>query len=258
MIDNTPLVAVGGGLFAVMALAYAGAFALRTARSRKRGDAGSTDESYVLSGVFGLLALLMAFAFSLAIGRYENRRELAIEEANAIGTMSTRLALLDAGQRMPLANSLSAYAALRAETGRVEDDALWQASATRAAAQCGAFGDGLFTTLHGMPPDTRAPLLVQAYNDMCDIATSRHAARTARLPGEVLLLLALYCCAGAAMLGTAHGGTGQRHLFGSALFFALLAAAFTTVLDLDRPRGGAILVPQDELETVAAGLSKAR
>jgi hypothetical protein len=38
------------------------------------------------------------------------------------------------------------------------------------------------------------------------------------------------------------------------LFFTLLAAAYVTILDLDSPRSGAIIVPQEELDKVAQSL----
>jgi hypothetical protein len=224
-------------------------------RAHKPQTADSGGESYVLSGAFGLLALLMAFAFSLAIGRYEARRLLVVEEANAIGTMSTRLALLNESQRQPLAEMLARYAKARAAAGLQAQDSAWQAAHTQTSRQCGQFGDALFAALRAMPPDTRGPVLVQAYNAMCDITTARHAARQARLPAEVLVLLAFYCSASAGLLGFTIGRADRRNLISSVLFFALLAAAYITTLDLDNPRSGAILVPQEELEAVAKGLS---
>ncbi|MEI6641542.1 MAG: hypothetical protein WCL10_05860 [Novosphingobium sp.] len=222
---------------------------------RRASDGTETaGESYVLSGAFGLLALLMAFAFSLAIGRYEARRLLVVEEANAIGTMSTRLALLEDGQRQPLAASLAHYASVRAAVGRNVTDEAWQAAHDASARECGAFGNALFAALRSMPPDTRGPVLVQAYNAMCDITTERHAARTARLPAEVLLLLAFYCCACTALLGFTTGRGDKRSAVSAVLFFALLAAAYITILDLDSPRSGAIIVSQEELEKVAQSL----
>lgn len=218
-------------------------------------NAEAGGESYVLSGAFGLLALLMAFAFSLAIGRYETRRQLVIEEANAIGTMSTRLALLEDGQRQPLAAALKRYAGERAAVGRNASDKAWQAAHEASVLGCTRFGEQLFAALRSMPPDTRGPVLVQAYNAMCDITTERHAARSARLPMEVLGLLALYCCACTALLGFATGRADRRSAVSSVLFFTLLSAAYLTILDLDSPRNGAILVPQEELETVAKSLN---
>ena len=246
------LVLPGMGLL----LAMTALWRLGVALHRRANEATeASGESYVLSGAFGLLALLMAFAFSLAIGRYETRRVLVIEEANAIGTMATRLALLEDSQRRPLAAALAHYAKGRADVGKNAADAAWEAAHAASARECAAFGDTLFAALRAMPPDTRGPVLVQAYNAMCDITTSRHAARSARLPGEVLLLLAFYCCACTALLGFTTGRADRRSAVSAVLFFALLAAAYVTILDLDSPRSGAIIVPQEELDNVAQGLS---
>lgn len=245
------IVLPGLGLLAAMTACWRLGVALHQ-RAGAGGEAGG--ESYVLSGAFGLLALLMAFAFSLAIGRYETRRLLVVEEANAIGTMATRLALLEDTQRQPLKSALARYAAERAAVGKNAEDAAWQAAHDASARGCARFGDDLFAMLRSMPPDTRGPVLVQAYNAMCDITTERHAARSARLPMEVLGLLALYCCACTALLGFMTGRADQRSAVSSVLFFTLLAAAYGTILDLDSPRSGAIIVPQEELDKVALGL----
>lgn len=262
--DRTPLGALGLALLVAMVLAYLGGARLHAWLERTEAAAPGTaapdqgirrsDQGAVLSGVFGLLALLMAFAFSLAIGRYEHRRQLALDEANAFGTMASRLGLLDEAQRAPLARLLGTYARARAEAGRVPDDAEWEAAVGRAATLGTMFGDHLIGTLRTMPPDTRGPVLVSAWNSLGDIATARHAERSARLPAEVLMLLALYCCAGAGILGYGPDASSRRHAAAALALFVLLCAAYVTVLDLDRPRAGAIVVPQGELDTVAAAL----
>src|SRR5689334_18723368 len=49
----------------------------------------------LMSGaVFALLGLLVALSFSNATNRLDHRRELVVEEANAIGTAKLRLDLL--------------------------------------------------------------------------------------------------------------------------------------------------------------------
>ena len=60
---------------------------------RQGGDGGASALS---AAVFGLLGLLLAFSFSGAAGRFEHRRELITQEANAIGTAYLRLDLLPA------------------------------------------------------------------------------------------------------------------------------------------------------------------
>ncbi len=66
---------------------------------RRLGLSCSTKDDGKGSGsletaVFGLLGLLLAFTFSGAASRFEDRRHVIAEEANAIGTAYLRLDLL--------------------------------------------------------------------------------------------------------------------------------------------------------------------
>src|SRR4051794_21066793 len=64
----------------------------------KRHNADPEDPSVGLGAVdgavFGLMGLLIAFTFSAAATRFDARRALIVEEANAIGTSYLRLDLL--------------------------------------------------------------------------------------------------------------------------------------------------------------------
>lgn len=255
MIDNGSLLLLGGLLLLAMLVAYEVGLRLHARlRARSDGDAeGSSDESYAMSGVFGLLALLMAFAFGLALDRFEERRVLVVAEANAIGTLASRVALAPEASRPALLAELGRYARARLEVGLATDPARSNAALARADALHARFGERLYAALADGPGDARMTLLVPAYNEAGDIAAERRAARAARLPGMVIALLALYCVAGAGMLGYTVAGSGARHRLAAGVFFVLLAFAFATILDLDRPRGGVIHVPQDELKRVAEG-----
>jgi hypothetical protein len=256
MLDGLPLPLLALLLLAAMIGAHASGYALWShfAKSREASGPATQDESYILSGVFGLLALLIAFSFSLAIGRFEDRRQLAIDEANAIGTMASRLALVEDDSRQAMLTGLANYAAARVTAGRQIADSDWSEQAIRAERLGDAFATRVLAYVRDRPTVLHGPLLVNAINTMNDTATARRAARAARLPGEVLALLVAFCLVAAATLGYALAPTGRRHLFASTVLFVLLSASFGTILDLDRPRGGAIVVPQDELEAAARKL----
>jgi hypothetical protein len=53
----------------------------------------------VEGAVFGLMGLLLAFTFSGAASRFEVRRQLIVQETNAIGTAYLRLDLLPPGDQ---------------------------------------------------------------------------------------------------------------------------------------------------------------
>lgn len=218
-------------------------------------DTADSSETHALSGVFGLLALLMAFSFGMALDRYEERRALVVEEANALGTLASRLGLLPEDQAAVLRAELAAYGRERLGFGSAGDEQAAGLAAARAEAIHARMGTLIYASLAAGPPDPRGPALLQPFNEAGDIATSRLAAREAHLPDAVLLLLCLFCVAGAAMLGYSRAGSPRAHRPASLLFLALLAVAFITVLDLDRPRGGTITVPQLAMERQVAALA---
>ncbi|MFC3099662.1 hypothetical protein [Altererythrobacter lauratis] len=70
----------------------------------------------------------------------------------------------------------------------------------------------------------------------------------------MLALLCLFAICGAALLGYNRAGSTRAHRPAALLFLMLLAVAFITVLDLDRPRSGTILVPKQAMERQVAEL----
>src|SRR5690348_2706583 len=55
-----------------------------------------TVHATIEASVFGLMGILIGFTFYGAASRFDNRRALAVKEANAIGTTYLRLDLLPA------------------------------------------------------------------------------------------------------------------------------------------------------------------
>lgn len=243
--------------FAALAIAMGISYelcAFVTARRRKPGEGGS-DGGYTLSGVFGLLALMMAFSASLALQRFDERRALVVAEANALGTLESRLALLGPDGEAEVRALLGPYVAQRVRWGNSTETQAQEEAFAAAEALHRQAGKVIIDRLRTQAVDPRAPLLLQPYNEAGDIAVERHAARDAHLPGAILWLLAIYCVAGAGILGHNVSARRAHHRVAALAFFLLLAAAFVIILDLDRPRGGSILVPQTELERTAATLA---
>ncbi|MBS0480651.1 MAG: hypothetical protein JSR96_00565 [Proteobacteria bacterium] len=237
------------GLFLAMcATCLFGQYLNRWLRSRRNADEDTAGlDGFVVSGVFGLMALLMGFSFSLAIGRYEERRQDVVNEANAISTMYSRLALLAPAERVPLEADIREYTKIRVTWGSTSGLAAQERLSDQADAVCDRFAARLFAILAAGPKDSRLPTLVGAYNDMSDIAATRHAVRNAHLPGGVTFLLAVFLFGSAGVLGFTIHARGARSMVGSAMVIALLALAYCAILDLDRPARGTFQVPQDEM-----------
>jgi hypothetical protein len=72
----------------------------------------------VEGAVFGLMGLLIAFTFSGAASRFDTRRQLVVEEANAIGTAYLRLDLLPPSTQAALRENFRRYVDARLEVYR--------------------------------------------------------------------------------------------------------------------------------------------
>lgn len=228
-------------LFAASALGYRG-HRWWLARQKQTAPEG---HDYLLSAMLGLLALLLGFTFSLALNRYETRRELVVQEANAIGTAWLRAQLLEEPDRGAVSNHLRGYLRLRLAWS---EDARDDAGAAQAAALQQQLWEGLRHAIRNDPNPQLTRGLMDALNESFDLASSRVAARAAHVPDRVLDVLLLYAVISAAMLGYTAASKGRPHRLATAMVLCLLTPALTMILDIDRPRGGAIQVSQQPLE----------
>jgi hypothetical protein len=242
--ENASLILVGimilAGLLAVFELGYRGHDWLKVDRRGNR----QPGPDYLLSAVLGLLALLLGFTFSLALNRYETRRDLVVQEANAIGTVWLRAQLLQEPVRATLLGQLRAYADARLAWSEAASD-------SAALARTGAIQQKLWAStgvaMRSDPSPQLSRGLMDAVNQAFDLASARSAARSAHIPDRVLSVLLLYAAISVIMLGYIQAAGGRVHRIATALLLVLLTLALTVILDLDRPRGGAILVSQQPL-----------
>jgi len=110
-LNNANLLLIGIVLFGAMCLAAAVGVLLKISRREAGKDAEGEggQEGYVVSAVLGLLALLLGFTFSMATDRFDARRALVLEEANAVGTAYLRAQLLDEPHRQRTTDLLLRY-----------------------------------------------------------------------------------------------------------------------------------------------------
>lgn len=249
--DAAPLWLIGVGLFLQLMLFFRLGLWLR---SRGRHNEGRTDdEGYLLSAALALLGLLIAFTFSLALDRYDSRRDLVVQEANAIGTAWLRAGLAEGPTGQALQQSIARYADIRlslprstnmAETARIE------AQSVKAQTQLWHEMKAEIATM----PAPIATTLITAMNEMFDLAAARKAERQAHIPSDILAVLILSAGMAATIIGYVLGSTGHSHRTVTAILFALLTLALLMTLDLDRPWRGAIQVSQQPMIDMRAGL----
>src|SRR5215831_10356825 len=90
----------------------------RTGIRRRIRKPGLSESKAIETSVFGLMGLLIAFIFAGAAVRFDSRRMLIAEEANAIETAYLRLDLLPLDSQPALRQDFRAYLQSRLAVGR--------------------------------------------------------------------------------------------------------------------------------------------
>lgn len=217
-------------------------FGQRLGRRRLLGSEERESGGFgaVNGAVFGLLGLLIAFTFSGAATRFEGRRALILEEANAVSTAYLRLDLLkpQASERLKeqfrayLDQRLAAYGSQTLEEALARHDVamriqnrIWT-EAVPAAADVGM----------------AAPqLLLPALNAMFDITTTRVAALENHPPTLIYVLLILLALISSALAGFEMPSGAS--LWGAPIAFAAtVSLTLFITFDIEHPRGGVIRV----------------
>lgn len=195
------------------------------------------------SAVFGLMGLLLAFTFSGALGRWEGRRDLAVAEANAIGTAWLRIDLLRSEDQSSMREGFRGYLDARIETYRKVPDLEAVAAACRDTA---AFQARLWREATVAAPASVVPaapmLLLPALNEMFDLAATRMAAIQAHPPQVIYILLFVLILASALVAGHAMPATRVISRVHIVAFAFALAATVYVVIDMEYPRLGFIRI----------------
>src|SRR5512133_2466236 len=89
---------------------------------QQKGAGTMTGLTTVEGAVFALMGLLLAFTISGALQRFDDRRQLVIQEANAASTAHDRLALFENEVARDLQSKLRDYVQARIDIYRMPHD----------------------------------------------------------------------------------------------------------------------------------------
>lgn len=210
---------------------------------KKNPSLAKEDLGSISGTLLGLLALLLAFTFGMSNSRFDDRRKLAVEEANAIGTAVLRAEVYPDSMKNILKNHFEEYLEARIRflqagldyNKTVEEfyradkisNELWEVVTDYAKAN---------ETL------TRTSEMIPALNDMIDITTTRRAAGEANIPASIQYFLLILCLCSTFLLGYE-----RKNKFDWILvigFSLILSLTVFTIFDMDRPRAGLITLDE--------------
>ena len=218
----------------------------RLARYRQERSLEEKESSVggMVGATLGLLAFMLAFTFGLAGARFEDRRQVLLSEANAIGTTYLRAAMLPEPLRTEARNLLREYTDVRLEgvqSGKFD----------QAVAKSEALHERLWSVAVTATETDRSAvmgLFVQSLNEVIDLHAKRlMAAVRSRVPSIIWIVLYLLAFIAMLMMGYHTRLTGSRR----SLAVVLLVLGFSSVLyliaDLDRPGQGMLRVSQQAM-----------
>lgn len=228
----------------------AAATSLAGARLRDRAESHHTSVGVVQGTLLGLIGLLLAFGLTMAVGRYESRRALLVQEANDIGTTYLRAQLLPEPMRTNALDLLREYgdAAIDLADEVPDDEVFQERAATMESLQNDLWNEAAMAV--AVDPTGTAPrLFVETLNAMIDTHTDRVASLRNRVPSTVVMLQVAGSAIALGVLGL------YLSLLGRGVATALIAASVVILtlfisFDLDRPHRGMITVPFGPLEDV--------
>jgi hypothetical protein len=246
-----PMWAVLVGTMVLLAVASEIGYRLGHAVPQGSGGPAATDLGATLGGLLGLLGLLLGFTFSMGGDRFDTRKSLVVEEANAIGTAWLRTDLVPEPQRSEARRALRAYvdARLDAATPALRDQAIARSERIQvemwAAARDAASAS----------PTPTVALFVTSVNEVIDMH-GRRLALALRNPIPPTILGTLYLSAFLVMaaLGYARGLTGDRNVVATVVLLVVLSVVLTVIIDFDRPYEGLLTVSQQAMRDVQASM----
>jgi len=227
----------GLGLFAAMFLSSRLAYRIGL---RKNGGADG-QFAVIETSTLGLVALLVAFSFNVSFTRFEQGRNLLVQEANAVEAVYMRLEMLNASDQPDIRRLLRSYVATRL---RIFDSIETGRDYAQDIAQARQLQDEIWATaiqsVHQTSGPAAAILLMPAISQMIEVANSRFVLVQTQTPVLVRGLLVGLAIISSLVIGYAMGVQKLHSYVPAAIFSIVVSAAIYTILDLDNPHFGLV------------------
>ena len=224
-----------------------GKFRRRRSEQEKEAPLGT-----MVGATLGLLAFILAFTFGLAAARFDTRRQVLLDEANAIGTTYLRSGMLPE-RREKIRALLRDYVDTRLKA--VRSDNIAEGIRRSEDIQQQMWAEAVAVGEKN-PNSIVVGLFIQSLNEVIDLHAKRiQAGLRSRIPAAIWVGLFAVAALSLATMGYHAGLVGTRRSL------AVLAVAFTfsmvieLIADLDRPREGVLRVSQRALLDLQQSMS---
>ena len=252
VLDVLPLWGLFLTVVVLVLAAIEGGYRLGSYRHRQSNREMETPVGAMVGATLGLLAFMLAFTFGMAATRFDTRKQLVLDEANAIGTTYLRAAMLPE-RRAEIRALLRSYVDARLDavrSGRVAEQIvqsehlqsqLWSAATTIGLQQPDSIVVGLF---------------VESLNEVIDLHAKRVTAGLRnRIPGTIWVALLTIAALSLAAMGYHAGLVGTTRSLAILVVAVSFSAVIALIADLDRPQEGTLTVSQQALIDVRQSMN---
>jgi predicted small integral membrane protein len=213
---------------------------VKRSSAEKEGDLGS-----IVGVTFGLITFFVVFMIGIAGNRFDNRRQLAIAEANAARTSYLRAGYLGEPYQTESRELLREYVAIRVAAtsdpsklpqviirSREIHDELWALTEELAIAN---------------PSVETVALYIDSVNEVISLHTERLMAVTLRISMPIWVIIFCLIFTAFGMMGYQHGINGNRNFVAVLILTIILSGVVLLLVDLDRPQEGLFNVSQQAM-----------
>jgi len=249
-ITNFPLLVFPLSFLVLWLSAWIGARFLR--RQRELEEGARDDFGVILAATLTLLGLILGFSFSMAVSRYDQRKNLEEEEANAIGTEYLRVGLLPAADAAKVRGLLKDYLEQRILFYTVRDREQDRRIDARTAQLHGELWSAVQAPALAQPTPLSA-LAAAGMNDVLNSQGYTQAAWWNRIPVAAWgLMVTIGICCNLLIGFAVHQIKAERFLL--PILPLVVSIAFMLIADIDSPRGGFIRVEPQNLMSLSGSL----
>jgi hypothetical protein len=243
-LDLLPLWSILPLTVAIALLSVEMGYRLAGYRLRHSAEEKESPVGGMVGGTLGLLAFMLAFTFGLAGSRFEDRRQVLLSEANAIGTTYLRAAMLPEPMRTETQNLLREYVDVRLEA--VQPGKLDQALAKSEELHNRLWAQAVAVTEKDRSPITA--LFIQSLNEVIDLHAKRvMAGLRSRVPSVIWIVLYVLAVLAMVMMGYHSGMAHSRRSIAVIALVLGFSSVLFLIVDLDRPGQGTLRVSQQAM-----------
>jgi len=239
---SLPLVVIFLLTLALVLLAVEVGYQLGLARQKAKTHEKEAPVGAMVGATLGLLAFLLAFTFGLAANFFAGKREVLLDEANAIGTTWLRADFLQPDERDSARALLREYVDIRlaaAENGEVEG------AMQRSEEIHGALWALAAEAMTDRPESEAAGLFVETLNDTIDLHAKRvQVALRTRIPPTIWYALYAISFFAFGTLGYLAGLGAASRSYATIAVAIIFSAMIWLIADLDTAAEGTLRVSQ--------------